>query len=219
MLNEQKGNMYGFVTHTKNYTKGKCSHDCKYCYMKGWGEQRPLRLDETELREDMGENKYIFVGSSTDMFADDVPSFWIEKALAHCNDYDNTYLFQTKNPKRFLGFLTFFPENSILCVTIESNRRYKEMGDTPNPISRAAYFGNSIKFRKMVTVEPIMDFDLIPFVDLIKSIKPEQVNIGADSKKHELPEPSKEKINLLVARLMKFTKVHLKDNLKRLMEE
>ena len=34
MLNKQKGNMYGFVTHTWNVIKGKCPHDCEYCYMK-----------------------------------------------------------------------------------------------------------------------------------------------------------------------------------------
>src|SRR3990167_1900105 len=31
MLNKQKGNMYGFVTHTWNPIKGKCSHNCSYC--------------------------------------------------------------------------------------------------------------------------------------------------------------------------------------------
>ena len=34
MLNKQKGNMYGFVTHTWNTVKGRCKYDCRYCYMK-----------------------------------------------------------------------------------------------------------------------------------------------------------------------------------------
>jgi len=33
-LNISKGNMYGFMTHTFNIIKGRCSHDCVYCYMK-----------------------------------------------------------------------------------------------------------------------------------------------------------------------------------------
>jgi len=68
----------------------------------------------------------------------------------------------------------------------------------------------------MVTIEPIMDFDLIELVTIIKNIKPEWVNIGADSKGHNLPEPSKEKINALIEELKKITEVKIKDNLKRL---
>jgi DNA repair photolyase len=33
-LNPSKGNMYPFVTHTWNPIRGKCPHDCSYCYMK-----------------------------------------------------------------------------------------------------------------------------------------------------------------------------------------
>jgi len=29
-LNESKGNMYEFVTHTWNAIKGECKHDCTY---------------------------------------------------------------------------------------------------------------------------------------------------------------------------------------------
>ena len=35
MLNESKGNMYGFITNTWNSIKGKCYHDCSYCHPKG----------------------------------------------------------------------------------------------------------------------------------------------------------------------------------------
>jgi len=64
-----------------------------------------------------------------------------------------------------------------------------------------------------ITIEPIMDFDLFEFVELIKYIQPIQVNIGADSKNHGLPEPSAEKINALISEIEKFTKVHKKENL------
>ena len=66
MLNESKGNMYSFVNKTWNVIKGKCPHDCKYCYMKRF-PQKDVRLDKKELKTDLGENNFIFVGSSCDM--------------------------------------------------------------------------------------------------------------------------------------------------------
>ena len=76
-LNKTKGNMYDFVTHTWNPIKGRCSHDCQYCYMKRWGELPDLHLDAREMKTDLGSGNYIFVGSSTDMFAEDVSWEWI----------------------------------------------------------------------------------------------------------------------------------------------
>jgi hypothetical protein len=51
---------------------------------------------------------------------------------------------------------------------------------------------------------------------MILSCKPVQVNIGADSGKNGLPEPSPEKVRTLVHILEKHTTVHIKPNLKRL---
>ena len=47
-LNKQKGNMYAFVTHTWNPIRGKCPHDCSYCYMKVY-PQSDLRFVEKEM--------------------------------------------------------------------------------------------------------------------------------------------------------------------------
>ena len=70
----------------------------------------------------------------------------------------------------------------------------------------------------MVTIEPIMDFDLEVFYDWIRDARPAWVNIGADSKGHKLPEPSKEKIEALITELKKFTEVRIKPNLSRLIK-
>ncbi len=215
-LNKQKGNMYGFVTHTWNPIKGKCSHDCEYCYMKVW-KQKPLRLVEKELQDDLGENNFIFVGSSTDMFAKDVLDSWIKEVLRACNKYPkNKYLFQTKNPMRMLSYEDMM-HVGVLGITLETNRDTNY--NAPNPVERYAEF-TSIKYpyhNKMVTIEPIMDFDLEVFVKWIKDINPKWVNIGADSKGHNLPEPSKEKIEILINELKLFTEVKLKPNLNRLL--
>ncbi len=217
VLNKSKGNMYGFVSHTWNPIKGRCSHDCSYCYMKRWGSQRPLRLAENELRDDLGEGNFIFVGSSTDMFADDVPEEWIGKVIAQCLFYNkNTYLLQTKNPKRFHKYN--FPENFILCITLETNRHYKNVSKAPKIINRIndfVYF----KFKnKVITIEPIMNFDFAEFLFLIKCCSPLWVAIGADSGGHNLPEPSWDKVQILIEELEKFTEVKIKDNLKRLID-
>ena len=218
MLNKSKGNMYDFVTHTWNTVKGECPHGCSYCYMKRWGKQKPVRFDDKGYC-DLGEGNYIFVGSSCDMFAENIPAEWIEKTLSYCDQFKNQYLFQTKNPKRFLEFMdyTVLYAKSVLCTTIETNRDYPEiMNNSPEPEERAIAMGEITETDKYVTIEPIMDFDLKPLVKMIKFCNPVQVNIGADSGGNNLPEPSKEKILNLISELEKFTTVKQKKNLSRL---
>jgi len=216
MLNKQKGNMYGFVTHTWNVIKGKCPHDCEYCYMKIFplGE---LHFDEKELKTDLGKGNVIFVGSSCDMFAKSIKSEWIIRVLEYCNKYpENTYLFQSKNPEAFKLFINFFPKNVILGTTIETNREGFNY-NAPTIIERIKAMEELKGFRKMITIEPILDFDVSHLVDLIKGVNPEFVNIGADSKKHNLPEPSAFKVETLITELKKFTRSISKENLSRLL--
>lgn len=72
-------------------------------------------------------------------------------------------------------------------------------------------------FETFVTIEPILDFNLNTMVDLLKQCNPKQVNIGADSGRNNLPEPTKEKVLELVSELQKFTIIHNKSNLQRLL--
>ena len=218
MLNKTRGNMYSFCTHTKNYAKGICDHDCVYCFMKRF-PQKSIRLDEIEFKEHMGSDNFIFIGSSNDMWSDSIPTEWIERIISHCKVYpNNTYLFQTKNPERFLKF--YLPCKVVLGTTIETNRGdlielYTKAPSIESRVKGMMNLHNSI--RKMVTIEPIMQFDLFELVTIIKNIKPEWVNIGADSMGHKLKEPSAEEINALIKELRKFTEIKIKDNLKRLM--
>ena len=216
MLNKQKGNMYGFVTHTWNPIKGKCSHDCNYCYMKVY-PQKQLHLVEKELSDNLGQDNFIFVGSSTDMFAEDVPREWIKRVLAQCRNYSgNTYLFQTKNPSRYWLFNNEYPIKSVFGITIESNRSLRDFSKAQSVQARVSNMQEWFMKRKMITIEPIIDFDLMELIELIKKVRPEWVNIGADSKGHHLPEPSKEKVITLIEELKKFTEVKIKPNLKRI---
>ena len=214
-LNKSTGNMYPFVTHTWNTVKGKCAHDCTYCYMKRWGQLKPIRFDESELKTDLGQNNFIFVGSSCDMWSDDIPEAWIIKTLDYCSKFlFNKYLFQTKNPANIRRIL---PHKSIVCVTLETDQWLPEiMKYSPTPQQRF-HEAKLIRNELFVTIEPIMDFDLPRFLHMIKDLGPTQVNIGEDSGKNNLPEPPKEKILKLINELSTFTNVFPKINLNRLL--
>ena len=233
-LNKVKGDMYSFVNFTWNPIKGRCNHDCSYCYYQNNPRYKEkigeLRLDEKALKDNLGSGNFIFVGSSTDMFSVDVPKEWILKVMEKTRLHkDNTYLWQSKNTQRMFMFShNVYYKTSIFGTTIETNKETN--------ISKAPQVKNRIEFlkrikesknihnehpRTFITLEPIINFDLEALISMIKEVSPEWVAIGADSKGHGLKEPSKEKIIALIKELRKFTEVKLKNNLARLcpMEE
>ncbi len=215
MINKQKGNMYPWVTHTWNISKGKCPHDCSYCYMKRY-PQPELHFDKKGLKTNLGDGKFIFVGSSCDAFAEAIPDNWIDQMLEHCRLYpSNRYLFQSKNPMRFALWIGEFPRSTIIGTTIESN--YNLLGVSKAPIVYERYEAiRQIGMPKMVSIEPIMDFDLEAMVSWMREINPEFISIGADSGNNHLPEPSPEKVKALIEALKEITTVKVKSNLGRL---
>ena len=222
MLNPRKGDMYKFVNYTWNPIKGKCLHDCSYCYMKTMPQYQHLILAENEFKTDLGNGNRIFIGSTTDAFAENVPSEWIVRILDYCYQNHNTenpnaYLLQSKNPKRFLEFINHpIMERVIFCTTIETNRFYPKImnnapkiGERVEAMEEIARLGRST----MVTAEPLMQFDHEEMVSFIRKCKPKLVNIGRNScRRTVLPEPAQEEVRLLIAELESFTKVNVKDN-------
>jgi DNA repair photolyase len=181
-----------------------------------------LHIDLDELKTKLGEGNTIFIGSGTDMFASNVPDKWIELVMDRARQFPNTYFFQSKNPARMLDHADSAPRSSIFCTTIESNIIYPGIiGRAPVPQMRhaAAKILSTHNQRVMVTVEPILDFDEDLFLDMLIDIRPEQVNIGADSKGHRLPEPKPEKVIWLIRNLLDAgIKVHRKRNLMRILD-
>lgn len=230
-LNKSKGNMYEWVNHTWNPLAGECPHRCSYCstnkLMRYPGIKNKYsgepRIDEKQMKTNLGKGNFIFVCAQSDLFAEGVPSGIIWQILDYCDEFDNQYLFQTKNPESIANYAEHpvISEKSVICTTIETNRHYPHiMRDSPTPLNRALamnYLSNDIGLKSFLTIEPVMDFDLDDFTEYIKNFNPVQVNIGADSGNNNLPEPSKEKIQELIERLKAFTKVELKTNLKRIM--
>lgn len=217
-LNKCKGNMYGFVTHTWNVIRSiPCWHGCIYCYMLV-NEPIDLVFVESELRCRLGSGKFIFLGSSTDMFAKVVPSEWIVRVLDYCDKFENSYLFQSKNPARFLEFVDhpiFQSKKAVLATTIETNRWYKDiMNKAPQPYERANAMAAVAAWGvpTMVTVEPAMAFDHDELVEMILACNPIQVNIGRNTSEIQLPEPTHAEVQALIADLSNFTKVNVKSN-------
>ncbi len=218
-----KSNMYPeYQGKTINFIVGKCPHACKYCYVNDLPFVGELygglpRFNEKAFERNLGKNNFWFICSCNDICA--VRKCMAFRILEHLNKSpSNTYLIQSKDPAMFFFYDGMFPPNTILGTTVETNRNYT-LSNAPQPADRLLEFAHlqiSQKTKKMVSIEPIMDFDLDAFVKMIKKVGPDYVSIGADSQNHNLPEPSKEKARALINELKKFTEVREKDNLKRI---
>jgi hypothetical protein len=228
---KSRGDMYRFVDFTWNPVQGPCQHQCKYCYVQrinhrfGKDAGQPRLYDTPlELRGN-GAGKTVFVCSSCDLFASSIPDSWVAWVVRQANKYpENTWLWHTKNPQRAVNLphlddrFPDYPEKSILCATIETNGWFDCMGKAPHPSLRFAGLGEW-PGRKMVTIEPVLKFAISPFEEQLHWLRPEQINIGADSGNNGLPEPTEQELGVLIHKLSRFTKVHLKKNLRRLLPE
>lgn len=225
-LKKSAGNMYPWVDYTHSFLGGECHHKCSYCYVDnprfGRAERYTgsIRLIEAEFKVNYGTGKTIFIEHMNDLFAKEVPSEFIARIFEHCHKWpDNTYVFQTKNPARYMeGAFGTWPGNIILGTTVETNRNIPGISVAPAPKARVdalakLYSGT----KKFITIEPVLDFDVDEFAAMIASVKPFFVNLGADSKNHNLPEPTVEKVMALVAKLAEYgIELREKHNLQRL---
>ena len=222
MLKQSHGNMYTWVTHVHSHLGGECPHKCCYCYVDNprWGRPErykgELRLIEKEFFVNYGSDKTIFIENCNDLFAKEIPQNFIDRIISHCLQYpDNIYVFQTKNPIRYLDNFNF-PKNSILGTTIETNRIIAGISVAPIPEDRYKAM-IEVKGRKFITIEPVLDFDVNVLAKWIADINPEFLNLGADSKNHSLPEPTVKKIFMLGDELEKHgIELREKHNLDRL---
>ena len=219
-----KGNMYPWVTHVHTHLGGECAHKCCYCYIENprWGRparyKGPIRLLEDEFRVKYGAGKTIFIEHMNDLFAEGVPRAFIEKIIDHCKKWpDNTYVFQTKNPARYNEFSGTFPGRSIFGTTIETNISMPDISEAPDVSERYVGIRDFLAERKFVTIEPVLDFDVEILAAWIADIEPEFLNLGADSKQRDLPEPTVEKVMALVDALAEYgIELREKHNLGRL---
>jgi len=242
-LNKAKSEMYPFVDYTWNPMGGHCGHECGYCYMdpmkrfeyieeKYEGEPR---LIEKEMDEDLTDLKVrrrtkisfvgeeeplIFVCSGNDpAMLEKENKLRLLKNLPSCN----RYLLQTKNPSSFYDLIHDLYPWVILGTTVETNviEILKEWSKAPSPHERMRSLGILGHTPKMVSIEPIMKFNVRGIIHSLKHIaRPDFVSIGANTRKDiDLSEPSGDEVRELIKELSEFTEVHIKPNLWRILND
>lgn len=199
-------NMYSASVKQWNPFVG-CNFDCSYCgssFQRQAKRQKqrcmrcynyephthPKRLKNYLPKTKDGE--FIFTCASADISFCPTPFF--EKIIKRIKELpDRTFLLQSKDPKTFNR--VDIPDNVILGTTLETNREdlYKGISKAPSPSKRQSDFAKINHHRKMITIEPILEFDLDIMLQWVKEINPVVVWLGYDSKNNNLPEPSYKK--------------------------
>lgn len=209
---------FDVITDTWNPVVG-CLHFCTYCWARRLAETKLKNIEryrdgfkpklvEHELKKKF-RKKFVFVSDMGDLFGDWVPSEWIKKVIEAINQSPSSYfLFLTKNPKRYYEFLDLYSENIVLGATIETSRQY-QVSKAPLTIERYKCMVNLPWKRKLVSIEPIMDFDLEIFVKWIKDIGPVLVHVGYDNYNNNLVEPSLSKTEQLINLVNEFSRVKI----------
>jgi len=227
MVKNKKGNMYSDNVKSWSVFIG-CYFDCNYCEksFKAQMKRQMPKFDkngkwrgcqdcydyiphfhENRLKDSLPKttgDQFIWCCSSSDIYF--AKEEWIEKVLERVRKLKNrTFFFQSKAPEVFYKY--DFPENVMLGTTLETNRDYRNISKAPIPYKRYNDFLNLKHPRKVVTLEPLMEFDLFPFLTMIRNISPERIYIGYDTKNCKLNEPSLTKTQILI----NYLKIHLPD--------
>jgi len=197
--------MYGFVTDTSNPWM-YCDFKCGYCYAPEYGQDAIPKIHALQVRRKFKETDCIMLCSLGDPYCRNAPEDINEILLEEIGNSppETKFLIQTKNPNGF--FDVTFPKNVILGCTIESNRNYPEISKAPSQedrlsIMKCLYKECKITNAFLITIEPILEFDLLPFFNTLIEIHPWMVAIGYDNHHHCLPEPPLEKTLALIEAL------------------
>ena len=193
---------------TWNPFKG-CEFDCAYCmpsFQRQAKRQKHLCEDcyryvpheHPERLSKIPKAEIVFVCGNGDIsFADPAYVHRIIDAIwTRC--VRGTFYVQTKRPEFLRPYLGLLPPRVMLVTTLETNRDdgYGLVSKAPPPTERFRQFLDLDWPRKVVTIEPAMDFDVDVFAGWITNIGPKCVWLGLNSRPAEvrLPEPTPEKL-------------------------
>jgi protein gp37 len=197
-----------YANYTVNPITGTCLQGCPYCYANrmrhrfNWATEIRCDLDAYHRGIDIAKLKKssrIFVGSMHDIFGNWISDNWIKAIIIYCQYYpQHTFLFLTKNPKRYAEFK--FPDNCWLGVTMTGIEK-------DQPFLWGSISGmDNIKF---ISYEPLLGMPgFIPYY----LTKPDWIIVGGLTPKpiHEIEWVKK----ILSQAKMRDIPVFLKDNLK-----
>lgn len=212
----KSSNMYSASVKQWNPFVG-CKFDCSYCvssFQRQAKRQKQRCMQcynytphthEKRLEDYLPKTKegeFIFTCASGDISFCSTP--FLKKIIKRIEEQPNkTFLLQSKNPNTFNR--VDIPKNVILGTTLETNRDvlYKGISKAPKLSQRQSELAKIKHDKKMVTIEPVLDFDLDVMVRWVKEIDPVVVWLGFDSKNNNLPEPSIKKFNRFHKSLLK----------------
>lgn len=204
-----------------------CLFGCSYCWARKLAETKLKKsypngfaptFHPERLKVKFHPGETVFVSDMGDIaFCGDTGLMQIVSVIMDNPQTD--FLLMTKHPYRYT-FAKNWPSNVILGTTIETNRWYNVMGKAPHPTERAFNMQETKHPRKLISIEPVMDFDLEAFTSWLLDIHPWLVQIGADNYHHNLPEPSWDKVQALISNLEQAgIKVEQKGGLSRLKDK
>lgn len=160
------------------------------------------------LRKRFLRNSFVFVSDMGDLLGEWVPGEWIDKVFSKIRESPQTYfLLLTKNPERYLSVR--LPSNVVAGTTVESNRNYPNLSKAPLQTERIEAMMKLHHRYRAIVIEPILEFDVGEFTEVVKKISPSFVYVGYDNYGFDLPEPPLEKTLRFIDKLSEFTDVRL----------
>jgi hypothetical protein len=200
-------------TDTWNPFKG-CEFDCVYCRPSFQAQAKRQKHNcgrcytyephtHSERLNRIPSRQTIFVCGNGDLsFCDPAYTRLILDAIDRKSRPDQEFYLQSKRPEYFKQFLPL-DGKYILVTTLETNRDhgYHEISKAISPSERFKQFAELDHPRKILTIEPVLAFDLNIFLEMIRTIKPEKVWLGINSRhtQIQLPEPTESDFEALAA--------------------
>lgn len=140
----------GWCDYTINPVKGLCPVGCSYCYAraiyKRFHMDETIRYDGTAFDKLPRTLSRIFVGSTIDLFHDDVKQYmpWI---LERCAEHpEHTFIFLTKCPENLIKWSPFL-DNCWVGVSCENQPMFTVAAD---------YLTNIKALVKFISFEPLI---------------------------------------------------------------
>ncbi len=202
-----------------------CNFNCSYCWARKLAEGKLKNsypngfipeFHPDRFNKRFKPNDFVFVCSMGDIsFAPFIVLDNVIRIALKCPD--TKFLLCTKDPARYRQFATI-PNNIYLGTTIETTEDFA-VSYAPAVRERYSAMMGLYHQKKFLSIEPIMDFDLMQFVWWIEDIKPEIVEIGADNYNNQLPEPEPQKVRNLLNHLRQICPTVIeKQGLERLLQ-